>query len=80
MALEINSLLNLYERYVAGPKDQTNTSRTVHPTDLEGPASQALSPIFVEIGHEVHVLSTTILSLLLIQAGQLSVTGECKCT
>ena len=33
---------------------------------------------FVEIGHEI--ISTTILSLPLIQEGQLSVTGERMCT
>ena len=33
---------------------------------------------FVEIGHEI--ISTAILSLPLIQAGQLSVTGEGMCT
>ena len=34
--------------------------------------------VFVEIGHEI--ISTVILSLLLIQEGQWSVTGEGMCT
>ena len=33
---------------------------------------------FVEVGHEI--ISTVILSLLMIQEGQLSVTGERMCT
>ena len=35
---------------------------------------------FVEIDHETHVFSTVILSLPLIQEGQLSVAGERMCT
>ena len=35
---------------------------------------------FVEIDHEIHVFSTVILSLLLVQEGHLSVSGERMCT
>ena len=59
---------------------------TIAQSDAPPPGMQAVTGsiltssniFFVEIGHEV--LSTAILSLPLIQAGQLSVTGEGVCT
>ena len=48
-------------------------------TDCHSDCNFALWPghiTFVEIGHEIYVISTAILSLPLIQVGQLSVTDE----
>ena len=52
-------------------------------SDARPPGVRTVGPYvgqhsFVEFGHEI--ISTAILSLLLIQEGQLSVTGERMCT
>ena len=51
-----------------------------HPTSIQEVVVQSsgLATFFVEIGHEI--ISKAVLSLPLIQIGQLSVTGEMMCT
>ena len=63
--------------FVAGPGSSVGCTSTWH-ADGRGFDPRVQQHSFVEIGHDI--ISTAILSLLLTQVGQLSVTGERMCT
>ena len=68
--------LESYFQFV-GPGSLVGYASTWH-VDSRGLNPHVWQYSFIEIGYEI--MSTAILSLLLIQVGQLSVTGERMCT